>query len=545
MTVTALSPGVATTNPVSTPRTYAALSAEDPGITGPAYKVMMPRWMKCRVLMVGTEAVRADSRTYLPQFEGESDDAYDARSKLAALFPGFSRTVLAGVGMLFTKEPALSKEAPEELLQLLKNIDAKGTNWIIFTMFLVLHAMVDAMDGILVEHLRPEDVPERLAKASAAASVPGAKLDAADELALGLRPYWRLFRIDDIIKPIYENVNGARVLTLLSLRESVQRRVGTFGVERRFEYRVYTNEGGRGVIRYQKYIEPAGGGARLPEGPEYTVENQSEIPWSPLVAGLEISEDEYIPPLTYLADLNFQHHQVQTNILNLESLACVPTPVRIGAQRDPETDEYPEITIGPRSTIEAPAIQGVSQPFYWTSPDVGVLSPSQGTLESTEDAMAREGGAFLAPDPAGVESAAAKIIKGSAQRATLSTVARATQECLTRAVHLTLEYMKTDAPEVSVFIARDFEQPLLDAQTMVTYIDAVDRAGLPIRILLEAWKKGGRINDDEDLDELEQTMMANVAAKRQQDFEKAQEQAKLQAARGNVPPGKPLIPTGG
>ena len=61
-------------------------------------------------------------------------------------------------------------------------------------------------------------------------------------------------------------------------------------------------------------------------------------------------------------------------------------------------------------------------------------------------------------------------------------------------------------------INKDFNATVLDAPTMQVYVAAVSQAGLPVRLLLEAWQKGGRIPEDTNLDELEVEMMANAQA---------------------------------
>lgn len=536
-TTTALQPGVVTLTALQN-RSFAAVSPNDPGIPTQAYARMRARYEKCRALMIGNEAVRAGEEDFLPRFEGETDDGYMARVQMAALFPGFAHTVLASIGMLLQQQPEFGKDMPQVLIDLGEDIDGTGTHWIVFCNELLMNALVDGMDGILVEHRRPDDPALNRARASAASEVPNARLDAADEAALGLRPYWKLYAIDDVIKPIYETINGIRTLVVLSLRELVEERVLPYGVQGITQYRVYTNEGG--VISVQLFREPVGGGVRQRIGEPVILTNQTLIPWSPLVAGAKLSEVEVLPTLMHLADLNIEHHQTKTNILNLETLACVPGLVRIGAQKDPETGEYPPITLGPRNTIEAPYMQGVSTPVYWLSVDVSVLGPARQTLEDTERAMARASGAFLAPEPNGVESLGAKRIKGAAQRATLSTVARAFQDCLELAWKFTGKYMKVEAGSIEV--SKDFEQQVMDPQTMAVYIQAVVDAGLPPEVLVRAWIKGGRLPDDTDVDALVNEMLANANAIADAKAQAAADALKLQQQNGGQPGGQPPIP---
>ena len=81
---------------------------------------------------------------------------------------------------------------------------------------------------------------------------------------------------------------------------------------------------------------------------------------------------------------------------------------------------------------------------------------------------------------------------------------------------------------------RDFDQNGMEAQMMAAWIAGVEKAGLPPRILLEAWKAGGQIPEGVDLEELEQEMLANQAAKEaEEQLERERQMALLTAP----PPG--------
>lgn len=521
--------GAAPPNPNATPSTL-PYDTDNPAIPHPAYLRMEPRWTKCRALMAGTEAIRDGGEDYLPRFESESDDSYSVRVQLAALYNGFARVVKASVGMLLQQEPVLGKDMPQPLVDLWENVDGAGTHGAVFTAQLVENGIIDGHDGIFVDYLNPDAAQLDRSRASAAATV-GSPLSADDEARLGLRPYWILVKADDVIKQLYQTIDGRRTLILLVIRENIDERVGQFGVVGRTRYRVYTNE--RGAITYQLWTVPIGNVRPvLTEGPR-PMRNMTRIPWSPLRTGQRLSEVETRPPLMDLADLNLQHHQVQTNLLNLEQLACVPTQVRIGAPVD-ENGNYPPITLGPRSTIEAPYQQGVTTPVYWHSPNVTVLEPARKTLEATEAAMGAMGLSFLAPQTRATETAQAKRIDATAQNASIATVGRATQDCLELAFQFTGEYVGVKAGSVSV--NKEFENLVIEPQVMMAYVAAVKDAGFPPRLLVDAWKAGGRLPDDVDVDQLLLEMETNLnAAADQKALDAAAQAAALAANTGTGP----------
>lgn len=463
---------------LSSPAIETGADGNDPSIPSAAYNRMKPRWEKCRACMIGTEAIRAGTRTYLPQYSAESDERYDIRVPIAAFYNGYARTVLASVGMLLEEEPTLGDDMPAELKVLAENIDAAGTHLTVFARRLATSGIVDSHAGILVEHSRPDSAQLDRSKASAAAE-PGKPLSTDDERRMGLRPYFLLFRADDVLKALYEPVNGIRTLVLLILRETVSERVGPFGIKTVTQYRVYTNE--RGVIRYQLWKSPDASGGRpwLAEGPTQ-ITNQVEIPWSPFIAGDEVAPGEYKPALIDLADLNIQYHVSLTNHLSLQALAYVPTPVRVGAVPDKEGN-YPELVLGPENTVEAPITEGVAQPIYWLSPSVDVLDAGERTLTATLAAMGTLGAAFLTAETRAAETAEGKRIDSAASRATLATIARALKDCLERAFGFLAAYRQVKGGSVAV--NEDFTGTAIDSAYLSVLVTAYQQDVLTLEEL--------------------------------------------------------------
>ena len=465
---------------------------DDPSVPSAAYEANKRRWEKCRACFSGTEAIRAGGTKYLPQFGGESTARYEVRKVLAAFYNGYKRTVLASVGMLLEEPPVLGDDMPDELRELAENIDASGTHLNVFTRRLATAGMVDAFAGIMVEHTKPDDPRLDESKASFAATIARRlklALSTDDERRLGIRPYFLLFRVDDVYRELYANVNGVRTLVLLILREVVTERVGQFGVKSVTKWRVYTND--RGVVRYQLWRSPDGltGGRPTIEEQPTVITNQVEIPWSPLIAGEEIpgKPGEYTPPLMDLADLNIQYHISLTNHLSLQSLAYVPTPVRIGAKANAAGD-YPELTLGPGNTIEAPHIEGVGEPVYWLSPPVDVLDAGERTLTHTKADMGTMGAAFLSAETRAAETAEGKRIDSAASRATIGTFAQALQDCLERAFGFMAAYRKLKGGSVTV--NKDFTGEGIDSTYLSVLVTAYQEDVLTLEELRHVIQTG-------------------------------------------------------
>lgn len=511
---TALSPTGSATSTAALSRQAVETGADgtDPSVPSAAYRRMEARWNRCRDCLIGTEAIRAGGTSYLAQYSQEDDNRYEVRRDIAAFYNGYARTVLASVGMLLEEEPTLGKDMPSEVVKHAENIDAAGTHLTVFVRRLATAGIVDSYAGILVEHSRRPDRP----------------LSGDEEARLGLRPYFLLFRADDVIRTLYESVNGVRTLVLLILREVVSERHGPFGTRMVTQYRIYTNEGG--VISYQLWRSPdsTGGRPALAEGPA-TVTNQREIPWAPFIAGEEIAPGEYKPPLLDLADLNIQYHNTLTNILSLQALAFVPTPVRIGASPN-DAGEYPEVIFGPSNTIEAPLIEGVAQPIYWLSPPIDVLAPGERMLTSTKADMGAMGAAFLSAETRAAETAEGKRIDSAAQRATLSTVSRALKDCLERAFGFMAAYILEKGG--SVTLNDDFTGESIDPQYLAVLVNAFQQNVLALEELRYVIQTGQLPEDFDAKDTLDliARQMAKEDAERQAREDAAREKSELEDA---------------
>lgn len=493
---------------LTTPQTDIS-TAIYPDFPSPSYERMRPWWELCRALMAGTDAVRAGATVYLPRLAAESDEAYTFRSRLCALFPGFARTVKASVGLINQTAPILGEDMPQALVDLAENIDRQGTNITVFAKALTKDGIVDGFAGILVDYPRADD-PSLDRRRASAAAVPGAALSGDDTARLGLRPYWVLVRADEVIKAMYQTREGVRTLVLLVIREvseTLDDTLGAFGTVTLTRYRVYrlTPTGVTYQLWEKKYSEAYSSAVDVPK----PMTNVTAIPWSPFVAGEKQQDPTTVrPPLMDLAYLNVEHYQIKTNIRNLETLALVPTQVRIGATRD-EDGNYPSITLGPRSTIEAPVIQGVSQPVYWHSPDVSVLAPGNESLKNTEAAMGSAGLSFLAPDSRAAETAAAKRIDSTAQNATITTVAGALQDCLETAFGFTGQYLNLKAGSVTV--NTDYENTVMTAQMVAALGQLAVNGQLDIMTLLDLLEDGHILPDGTDKDAIMKRILAQNA----------------------------------
>ncbi len=444
-----------------------------PATPHPVYTKLQERWEKCRALWDGTPAIREGGTTYLLRFANESDESYEFRKQLVALFNAYQRTVNAAVGMLLETEPDLGDDMPLQLVNYAEDINLRGHHLSVYAKDITQDHVIDGLVATLVDYPRVED--------------PG-KTSPDDEKRNNLRPYFVKYTRADTLKVMYGKVGGVRVKTLVVFREVLEELEGNFGVNEITEYLVFRRSQADGIT-WERWRDEETGSATRTEGPSRML-GTSRIPVS------LFGEFDALPPLENLADLNIEHHNLKTNHRNLEMLAFVPTQVRIGASKDPETNEYPEIELGPRGTIEAPYIEGLQRPLYWHSPDVSVLEPGERSIQDVKDDMGSAGMAFLAPDKRVAETAEAKRIDAAAQNANLSTVGRRLQDHLEECFAFAAEMIKEVGGSVTV--NTEFEESPLTAGEMAQYLAAFINGAISQETFIEAWKRGKRL--DESLD---------------------------------------------
>ncbi len=513
---------------LATRSTVDSLDSTVPTIETPAYQRSLARWERCRDVYQGTEAIRAATTDYLPQYAGETEALYEARSTISALFNGYARTVAAAVGMLTEPEPVLGDDMPEQLVAMWENVNGDGMHGAVFTRRLAAAGMVDGYAGILTEYPRPDDPSIDRSRASSEAALrleTGGDLNAGDQAALGLRPYFILVRADEVL-PIYETVNGRRTLVMLIWRHGVTVRRGRFGLETVARYNVY--ELVNGAVWYERWTEASQGGTPvLDEGPTL-MRGLSGIPWSPFAAGDELGEHEYKPTLLDLADMNLTHHRIATGRLSLIEQACVVTPVRVGCPPD-EEGNYPQLILGPSNTIEVPATAGVSTPVYYLAPPVEALNPAREALQDCKAEMGAMGAAFLAPQLV-QETAAAKRMDKSAEAASIGSVARALKDCLESAFAFAAQYIKQ--PAGSITTNSEFAGEGVSEGYLAVCVKAFQEGALTLEELRHVIQTGEL---PEGFDSADEAILTELAA--QTAAKAAQKELELAAQQQSQPSG--------
>lgn len=510
-----------------------------PSTPCPAYILAAPDLKLIRDLLAGTRRMHEQAKAYIPKWSAEKDANYKKRSTSAKVYGMLERSLSAAVGMLFAQEPKQEGTdwTPDEQRHW-ENIDMQGAAFPIFAKRHSEDAIADGFAAILVDH------PPAPA---------GVTVTAENEQALNLRPKWAAYKREDIISWITGTVENVETLLQVVLVESVQKKTGIYGAISVPRYRVCRLNltpamPGQSVGRaaswelFEEQRDARGnvtvvsvdkGDFRDRAGMAFT-----EIPLAISYGGRTDAILTAHPPLLALAYCNLEHWRVATDLRYYEQLCAFPQPTIEGDLAPDENGKTPPFQMGPGVLIRLTAGAGgaAGGKFYFVELEGKSLEQLRASLEEKKDEGGELGASFLAKKTRGVETAESKRIDSVAENATLATAADGIEDGLNQAWVYHARYLGIPAEQApTVLLNRDFEQLILDAATMVAYVQACRDVGLPVRVLLQVWKDGGRIPANTDLDELELEMLANAAAAEQQRKQAAEDAARNAGRQPPVP----------
>lgn len=493
------------------------------------YLLAAPDTALIRDELAGTRAMHASARAkdYIPKYRAEKPESYKHRSTIAKFYGGLGRTLSASVGMLFAKPPKPTDAWPAEITAHWENLDGRGAHGDVFVKRKAADAMADGFTAILVDF---PSVPD------------GLVVHGGNEGALNLRPRWVSYARADVLSWRTAVLENVETLTQVVLREGAAIAAGRFGTRPVVRYRVcslqLTPDGARAAVwellEERKdamgevaIVSVARGAFRDKAGAAFP-----DIPLAVVYAGRTDAVLCAHPPLLDVAWANLEHWRVATNLRYYEDLACFPQPTVEGEIAPDQNGQVGTFQLGPGVLVRVTA----GSTFKWTEVAGTSIAALRASLAEKKDEIAELGASFLAKKTRGVETAEAKRLDAAAENSSLATSAQGIEDGINLALGFHARYLGIPAEQApTITINTDFDTGALDAQTMVAYVTAVKDAGLPARLLLEAWQVGGRIGPDEDLDALEAEIMANAAALADQQAQAAKDAATLAAQSGGQP----------
>jgi hypothetical protein len=315
-------------------------------------------------------------------------------------------------------------------------------------------------------------------------------------------------------------INNQKRLSLLVFHECADVETGAYGIETVHRYRVLRLVGG---VATWELFEQTKADAAKPEDFKSigrgTFTNRTGtaadfLPVSIAYTGRTDAVMSSTIPLLGVAWANLAHWQQSTDLRFYRKLAAFPQPVLIGelAQEQGLNGAMVpgKLRFGPMVAIH---VRGEGASFEMKELTGSSMEQLVAGIDEKLGQISKLGMSFLATDTRAPETAEAKRLDATAENSTLATAAQGIEDAVNMAMEFHAWYLgieKAGAPVLT--ISRDYESVAMDAATMAVYVQAIRDAGLPIRLLLEAWQQGGRIPPDTDLEQLEVEMEAAKAA---------------------------------
>lgn len=410
--------------------------------TGVRHEKQSPDVKTCKDVYAGTKRLRKESKTYLPQFNKEPKDAYDARVIAAVLFNAFKRTIVGLVGMVMRSDPVLDPDTvPEEIAAEWEQIDLSGRHGAVVCRDLLDLALRDGHVHIFVD--MPQADPE--------------VKTALDELDSGMAPYWVPIEKQQLLRFTSEITGKEEILTSFAYMEGAitedSETKEQVEVERVREYLLTE----KGVVFNIWEKEKKKGEWELKGGGPLTRKGGEQLKRIPLVTiyaertGFMTSN----PPLLDLAEQNIKHFRAASDHQNVLHIAGVPLLYVTGMKKGDT------VTAGPNFGMALPtgAVMDYAEPKGKSLPE------SRNNLKDIETLMAVLGLAMLQADTRHAETAKARQLDKSEKDSALMVVARSLREGIEEAFDFMAVWMGiNDGDGGKVAVNKDFTKVLIDPQ---------------------------------------------------------------------------------
>ncbi len=436
-----------------------------------------------RILMGGTEAIRAAGEGLTPKYPGESPDTYKMRIEGATLFDGYEDTVRKMSGKVLSKDVVLNNDVPQTIRDYATNIDGQGRNLTAFALDAFREAMIDGISFIFVDFPRidkivGEDGIERQPFLS-------------DQLSQGIRPSAILYLVNQIIGFKHENRSGVQTLTQLRIRETVIESIGEYD-EKIIEQIRVLNIGSFELWRKNE-------NANNDEW-ELFDSGSTSLSYIPIIP-VYTNRTGYMtanPPLRSLAELNLEHWISSTDQRKALTFARFAMMVFTGTQPGSIKEVGPDVVI---ELSEPTAKWGKIE-----SSGEGIVN-GRLDLEAVEKKMEKVGMIIQVQSINGDITATAAAINSDEANAALLAAAGALEDSLDQMLQIFADYLNLTSGG-TVTVNKQFGR----RKSTMTVTDAINLHSsglLDGETILEELQRRGDISEDLDLEIIQQRIKDN------------------------------------
>lgn len=454
------------------------------------YDMMAPRWFMIETLLGGTEAMRATGEEFLPRHPRERDDAYEERISKAVLYNVFEVTLDLLAGKPFTDEVRMNEGNPQDLLDMMEDVDLQGNDITQFCYDVFRTSMAKGFTHIMVD-APPEDP---------------AIQTLADERAAGIRPYLVHIAPENLIFAETMRIKGEEVCVHLRVKEIERTRVGFAEMETEYirEYNLVPRtdpdtletelvvevkrwrqapKGKRGRKKQMDWVAEQLPDIKTDRIPIYTFYTERD--------GLLLSK----PPLLDLAYMQIEHFQSYSDQINILTVTRFPLLAASGIS----DYDVGATVVGPRNMLTA---EDPGARFYYVEHSGAAIEAGAKHIKGVEEKMAIYGAALLQKRP-DRETAQAQSRSEEGFTSPLQRKARSFQDFMLVVLQM-MARMRREGMEdqvTGITVKQDYSAENVDAVELQTLQVAAKEGLLSRRGLLEELKRKGVLGPDFDVDD--------------------------------------------
>ena len=395
------------------------------------YEAMKPGLTTHYDLMAGTRRLREKYQSYLQKFPLENANSYELRGSLATLFNYYKTTVKAMVGLIkkrpveFTGDSSFAKDFAEHW----ENIDQSGTPGDSFVDRMLEHQFAGHVAIVVA-------APKQVAD------------NAADEKAMGIRPYWQCYDARQLINDRYTLIDNGLQMTLAIFRTDTFEPVGDYGESPVVYFKEYRLVDGEDKDSGEPFTAVYWKEWRQTEDDETPVGGDSglmqidELPIK-IAYGQFIAPGCSQPPLLDLADKNLEHFDDYADYRKGRSYAGLVVPVIKGGK-------FRDGSIGWETLVEVDEDYG---DFYFAETSGAALAARRTALEDIKAEMADLGLSLLVDRSQTQITATQSQIDNTKKNSGLTAIAASNTEALNGAIKIHAKLMGEDNPDETAPIA--------------------------------------------------------------------------------------------
>lgn len=416
--------------------------------------------------------------SYIPKDYQENTESYDVRKTRAmtCFEPFYSHYVDIIVGTALRKGVILPQNLTEEWDHFFKNVNLEGKSITSFAKTLFTEALNGGIAGLMADYPRVDTA------------------DKAAQRKMGLRPYFTIIKVDDILDCRHTNgpitINGVTSyetkVTYLRIKSEIRRASAT---NEHYEEVIPTvvvydipEEGSKVRVRvYEKSTSGHPSEYFLPQDGERNL-SIDYIPFVPCYGGKEEAFCRARPLLFDIARLNLHHWATSSDLAETIHLNASPLLTGTGVRPDDE------IYAGSGRSLFS---QNENARFGMVSPGMDGAETTLKELARIESAMDRLAAIAMAPGKSQVESGFAKLLDRSQSDSQLAVLIGSLQDCFNRALWYASGYRSDAYAPVTVTISKNFIPAKLHSQQVMAISSLYkDSEAIPIGTFLEMLEAG-------------------------------------------------------